>query len=233
MLIWDILFSGHLARHNRIHTGEKNFPCLFPGCQSRFSRQDNMMQHYRTHMSPKSRRSHKRGNAGLATNVMDDDAANRRRPRLHAHHRIRSDPFGVERPLTIDQHLNNYRLSRISSSSPPPPPLSTASPDHSMGRSQSPSSPAAAAGQRQQQQQHDLSALSASLQQQSLSDHPHSQLPNSSLHPLSSIPSPHQQPITKMDHHHHHHHHQIDPHRVAIIHRRTQSSIKNTFMYGQ
>ncbi|KAI9279027.1 hypothetical protein BC943DRAFT_284358, partial [Umbelopsis sp. AD052] len=38
--------SGHLARHNRIHTGEKNFRCLFPGCQSRFSRQDNMMQHY-------------------------------------------------------------------------------------------------------------------------------------------------------------------------------------------
>ncbi|PKK74357.1 hypothetical protein RhiirC2_656491, partial [Rhizophagus irregularis] len=41
--------SGHLARHNRIHTGEKNFQCLMPGCTSKFSRQDNMMQHYRTH----------------------------------------------------------------------------------------------------------------------------------------------------------------------------------------
>ncbi|KAI8335258.1 hypothetical protein EDC96DRAFT_555252 [Choanephora cucurbitarum] len=48
--------SGHLARHNRIHTGEKNFHCLHPGCPSRFSRQDNMMQHYRTHLTQKMRR---------------------------------------------------------------------------------------------------------------------------------------------------------------------------------
>ncbi|CAI2162824.1 9192_t:CDS:2 [Funneliformis geosporum] len=51
--------SGHLARHNRIHTGEKNFPCLMAGCASKFSRQDNMMQHYRTHLSAKSRRGSK------------------------------------------------------------------------------------------------------------------------------------------------------------------------------
>ncbi|CCF55548.1 hypothetical protein KAFR_0A01090 [Kazachstania africana CBS 2517] len=41
--------SGHLARHNRIHTGEKNHECPFEGCQQRFSRQDNCLQHYRTH----------------------------------------------------------------------------------------------------------------------------------------------------------------------------------------
>ncbi|CAG8489299.1 115_t:CDS:2, partial [Scutellospora calospora] len=45
----------------RIHTGEKNFSCLMPGCTSKFSRQDNMMQHYRTHLSSKSRRGSKAG----------------------------------------------------------------------------------------------------------------------------------------------------------------------------
>ncbi|KAI9361302.1 hypothetical protein BD770DRAFT_383140 [Pilaira anomala] len=60
-----------------------------------------MMQHYRTHMSPKSRRSQKRG--------LVDEA--RPRPRLHAHHRIKSDPVQIEPPLTIDQHLSNYHQS--------------------------------------------------------------------------------------------------------------------------
>lgn len=52
--------SGHLSRHNRIHTGEKNYHCFYPGCTSRFSRQDNMMQHYRTHLSPASSRMRRR-----------------------------------------------------------------------------------------------------------------------------------------------------------------------------
>ncbi|GAV53287.1 hypothetical protein ZYGR_0AI05710 [Zygosaccharomyces rouxii] len=42
--------SGHLARHNRIHTGEKNHECPYEGCDQKFSRHDNCIQHYRTHV---------------------------------------------------------------------------------------------------------------------------------------------------------------------------------------
>ncbi|EIM88102.1 uncharacterized protein STEHIDRAFT_53975 [Stereum hirsutum FP-91666 SS1] len=36
--------SGHLSRHTRVHTGERNHKCPFPGCETRCSRQDNLQQ---------------------------------------------------------------------------------------------------------------------------------------------------------------------------------------------
>lgn len=42
--------SGHLARHNRIHTGEKRHVCPYEGCGQRFNRHDNCLQHYKTHL---------------------------------------------------------------------------------------------------------------------------------------------------------------------------------------
>ncbi|KAJ7204049.1 hypothetical protein GGX14DRAFT_369091 [Mycena pura] len=36
--------TGHLARHSRVHTGERNHRCPFPGCETKCSRLDNLQQ---------------------------------------------------------------------------------------------------------------------------------------------------------------------------------------------
>ncbi|KAN0131345.1 hypothetical protein V8E53_010722 [Lactarius tabidus] len=61
--------SGHLSRHARIHTGERNHKCPFPGCDTRCSRQDNLQQHYRIHLTPGSRRNSASARAHVMSGV--------------------------------------------------------------------------------------------------------------------------------------------------------------------
>ncbi|KNG52795.1 c2h2 type conidiation transcription factor [Stemphylium lycopersici] len=43
----------HLRRHMKtVHTDEKDYVCLVPDCERRFSRRDNLDHHYWTHLSP-------------------------------------------------------------------------------------------------------------------------------------------------------------------------------------
>ncbi|KAI0337979.1 hypothetical protein BDW22DRAFT_844523 [Trametopsis cervina] len=120
--------SGHLARHARVHTGERNHKCPFPGCETKCSRQDNLQQHYRIHMSPGSRRT-----SGQATRLHMNKQQHALLQRGSSRRRTKSPPLAL---VSEDQAAPPHNPHRLPDSrgmqhmmhpipSPPntPPPL--------------------------------------------------------------------------------------------------------------
>ncbi|KAG8923411.1 transcriptional repressor [Tulasnella sp. 417] len=115
--------SGHLARHLRVHTGERNHKCPFPGCETRCSRQDNLQQHYRIHLSPRSRRNSNAATRAAIAKAMEAQANGQntppasspsttltlppQAPRHHqSHPNLRPPPSPIENALGLDQSNN-------------------------------------------------------------------------------------------------------------------------------
>jgi zinc finger protein CreA/MIG len=112
--------SGHLARHSRVHTGERNHKCPFPGCETRCSRQDNLQQHYRIHLSPGSRRTSSRS---AMARQMNNTAPTKRGSTASSP----TEPPTSPPPLSSPPPLEQARVYNHHSTPPDsPPPLAHA-----------------------------------------------------------------------------------------------------------
>ncbi|ESK87273.1 nrg1-like zn-finger transcription factor [Moniliophthora roreri MCA 2997] len=175
--------SGHLARHSRVHTGEKNHKCPFPGCETRCSRQDNLQQHYRIHLSPGSRRTSSKSAGARAPRVVG--AKRGSSSVLVPSSTTANIPPPPDSPPPLEQ-------ARVYIHSPPPdspPPLAQATLPativHSQSHSSQPASRTSASPTLESPYNHAYDSpnipppLSTSMPSHSPHPHPHSQSPTS------------------------------------------------------